>query len=407
MPKTKPSVIRRRKMEATGVSVPRTAIVMQPPAVKPWELNLEEVNILKNAICKGATDDELKFCVAVARRYKLDPFKREIHFTPRWDSQAERTDGKKGATVWVPVVGIDGLQHIAARDHADYGSFSEVEYGPMVTVTWTDSRQKTQNFQAPEWARIEAWKKGAAQPTIGKVWWSEIYPDVDRAPLVRRMPRLMLGKCAKAQAIRAAYPVTGGLLIPEETHNREFTDITPGGRLITRPDPDTDNPHLRKYLEREQEGLSKLTPAQREVLEAKMSKKAEVMPSAHDIPQVGSAVAGEMSHPAEQHASVGAEPRRAECRTESDRECPTGISGDGAKALPAEMPTAPITLFVRYYPQSDTYQIKGVNSLPDDPKKIAMRYYVPSVKAIVCNGEQLDALKWDLDAFGVTLKPEK
>lgn len=360
MPKTsaKPKKVQSRQQRTLLRQEPAgNAMVVLPPAPKSWELSPDEVNLLKNAVCKGASDDELKYCLAVARRYELDPFRREIHFTPRWDSKAERSDGKNGATVYVPIVGIDGLQHIAARDHADYGSFSEVEYGPMVEVRWTDSRQKTQMFHAPEWARIEAWKKGAAQPTIGKVWWNEIYPDVDHAPLVRRMPRLMLGKCAKAQAIRAAYPKTGGLLIHEETHNREFTDVTPGGRLIAAPDPDENNPHLKKYLEREKEELSKLTPAQREVLEAKMSK-----------------------------VSAG-----AEIVTDS----PAGQSSP-----------AP-TISVRHYPESDTYRIYGAENLPLSAKRILKPYWNAAAKAIVCDTEALDGIKYELEKQGIQFKAYK
>jgi hypothetical protein len=217
---------------------PPAAMVVSAPPPKPWLLSQDEVTILKNAICRGASDQEMQYCLAVARRYELDPFQQQVWFIPRWDSQAEQTDGKKGARVYVPVVGINGMLHIAARDHADFGTYSEPEYGPMISVTWKDRTGKAQTFKAPEWARIECHKKGLAQPTVAKVFWEEIYPNVDHSPLVRQMPRLMLAKCAKAQATRTAYPKTGGLLIPEETHSREFTDITPGGRLISRPSPD-------------------------------------------------------------------------------------------------------------------------------------------------------------------------
>lgn len=211
------------------------ALVVREPEPKPWQVSQDELTILKNAVCKGASDEELKYCLAVASRYKLDPFKGQIWFTPRWDSQAERSDGEKGGKVYVPVVGINGLLHIAARDHADFGTYSEPEFGPMIEVEWIDKYDgnRKKKFKAPEWARIEARKKGCAEPTVARVYWEEIYPDVSRAPMVRRMPRLMLGKCAKANATRTSYPETGGLLIPEETHTREFEEFTPGGRLVT------------------------------------------------------------------------------------------------------------------------------------------------------------------------------
>src|ERR1700678_616479 len=195
-----------RRNAGRAESVGSRAIVVRAPSAKPWLLAPEEVTLLKNSLCKGATDTEMQFCLAVARRYELDPFKKQIHFVPRWDRQAENTDGERGSKVWVPIVGIDGLQHIAARDHKDYGSFGEAEYGPMITVNYQwNGKGPVKTIQAPEWARVEAWKKGDDRATVGKVWWTEIYPNVNYAPTVREKPRLMLAKCARAQAIRAAY----------------------------------------------------------------------------------------------------------------------------------------------------------------------------------------------------------
>jgi hypothetical protein len=257
---------------------------VRAPEPKPWLLSPDEVAILKNAICKGASDEELKYCLTVARRYELDPFQQQVWFVPRWDSEAERSDGKKGARLYVPVVGINGMLHIAARDHADFGTYSEPEYGPMITVHWNDKQGKAHPLQVPEWARIEAHKKGSALPTVAKVWWSEIYPDIDRAPLVRRMPRLMLAKCAKAQATRTSYPKTGGLLIPEETQSREFTQFTPEGRIVSPAEVIEVNPHLSAYEQREQEGLKKLTQPQREVVERRMASTTSKQPEQNPVP---------------------------------------------------------------------------------------------------------------------------
>lgn len=209
------------------------AIIKVPPAPeRPWLINQEEAVLLTNAVCKGATPKELEYCLTVARRYRLDPFRKQIWFVPRWDSQATATDGKVGAKVWVPVVSIDGLLHLAARDHKDFGSYSEPEYGPLIERQWT-YKGKSGRINAPEWARISTTKKGSLEPTWAKVWWEEIYPNIDDAPLVRRMPRLMLGKCAKAQVTRTAYPATGGLYIQEELHGREFSQFTPEGRIYS------------------------------------------------------------------------------------------------------------------------------------------------------------------------------
>lgn len=272
---------------------PSQAIVVAAPNRKPWLLSPEEVTILKNNVCKGATDSELQYCLAVARRYELDPFQKQIWFVPRWDRQAEGSDGKKGATLYVPVVSIDGLQGQAAANHSDYGTFGEPEYGPMVEIKGADRKGRAYRFWAPEWCRMEAWKKGAARPSVAKVYWDEIYPDVSAAPMVRRMPRLMLAKCARAQLIRSAYPKkTGGLLIPEETHSREFQQITPEGRVyeisgtevpqlegmeayelavaLAQSQTDSQVP-FKERVAQAQESLGRMTPAQLEIVKQKVS----------------------------------------------------------------------------------------------------------------------------------------
>jgi hypothetical protein len=193
------------------------------PRSQPWNLTTDEVALVKNHIAKGSTDEELKFCLAVARRFKLDPFRQQIWFVKRKDRTAE------GGVRWVPITGINGLLHIAARDHRDFGSNDEPEFGPMKEVAWSYYENKGK-IKAPEWAKVAVWKKGADRPTVATVYWDEVYPDVGAAPLVRQMPRLMLGKCALAQAMRRAYPATDGLYIPEEFQGPP--EYSPTGREI-------------------------------------------------------------------------------------------------------------------------------------------------------------------------------
>ena len=122
-----------RKMRRERVLTDNKAIVVRAPAPKPWLLQQDEIDLYKKVVCKGATDEEFKFCLTVARRYELDPFQQQIWFVPR-------REGESGEKQYVPVVGINGLQHVAARDHADYGSVSEPEYGPMMEVKGSSRR---------------------------------------------------------------------------------------------------------------------------------------------------------------------------------------------------------------------------------------------------------------------------
>ena len=242
---------------------PRPAGLMRisAPPERSWSLAPEEVTIIKNHVAKGATDEELKFCLAVARRRKLDPFKSQIWFVKRKDKTAE------GGVRWIPMTSIDGLLHLAARDHKDFGSSDEPTYGPMKEVKWA-YYDKSGKIMAPEWASVAVWKKGATRPTVCTVYWEEVYPEVGSSPMVREKPRLMLGKCALAQAIRRAYPDPGGLYISEEFQGpQEFTE---SGReiTITPAVPAAE----QAYLDREKEQMGMLTEPQREVVQRRMAE---------------------------------------------------------------------------------------------------------------------------------------
>ena len=215
-----------RRRNSARASDTQAIVRIAPAQEKPWELDNEQITIIKNSIAKGASDDELKYCLTVARRYKLDPFKRQIWFVKRWDSNADNGYGATGAHVWTPQVGIDGLLFMSARDHhQDFGSISLPEYGPMY-------KPQGATFQAPEWAKVKVFKKGVAEPTEAIAYFDEYCPqDFSKAPFWRKMPRRMIGKCASALALRQAYPDLGGLYIPEEC-DRIAEGYTPGGREI-------------------------------------------------------------------------------------------------------------------------------------------------------------------------------
>jgi hypothetical protein len=217
-----------RKKESKRRIKPSAIVRVHPAPERPWELDNEQLTILKNSVCKGASDVELQYCLTVARRYRLDPFRQQIWFIKRWDKNADNGHGGTGIHVWVPQVGIYGMAHIASRDHKDYGSFSLPEYGPPITIDVEGKK-----ITGPEWCRVKAFKKGIAEPSYGEAWWQEYCPKkYDNTLFWRNMGHRMIAKCAKAQAMREAYPDLGGLYIPEEME-RMSEDYTPSGRQIT------------------------------------------------------------------------------------------------------------------------------------------------------------------------------
>lgn len=165
-------------------------------AIGGQALNAEQVGLITRTIAKGATPDELALFVTVCNRTGLDPFSRQIHAVKRWDSNERRE-------VMAIQTGIDGYRLVAQRT-GQYGGSDDYEYGQL------------NKDGHPEWARCTVYKivQGVRCPVTRTAHWEEFVQTYrDRksgetrlTPLWRKMPRLMLGKCAEAQALRAAFP---------------------------------------------------------------------------------------------------------------------------------------------------------------------------------------------------------
>jgi len=187
------------------------------------------VDLIKNTVAKGVTDDELKLFLWVARKHKLDPMTRQLHAVKR--KVEKHHQDEKG--IWVAgevmtiQIGIDGYRSMAAVSHPDFGGVDEPEY------EFAKAGDKI-----PTMARIRVWKKGFDHPSIGIAYWDEYAPADLSNPkcfMWKKMPKHMLAKCAEALALRKAYPDLADIYVDEEMHQAD-QDYTPGGRRIVQQD---------------------------------------------------------------------------------------------------------------------------------------------------------------------------
>lgn len=185
------------------------------------EITPEQVDLIKNTVANGATNDELKLFFFECRRRGVHPLDRLIHFVKR--------SGK--ATFQC---GIDFMRS-QAEASGQYRGQGDVEYGPIVNGY-------------PEWAKATVRKVDPntkdIYTTSATVYWEEFYPGEQLGFMWKKMPRVMLAKVAESQALRKAFPLNfNGLYTFEEMQQ---SDMVTQGKPKQETKTSTVKPNTKK-----------------------------------------------------------------------------------------------------------------------------------------------------------------
>ena len=221
-----------------GVSVAGSSSVA--PLARPRRLTDAQMRVIRMSVARACTDAEFDHFIAVAERTGLDPLRRQISAII-----LGQHDPTKRAMI--PLATIDGLRAIAARQ----GDYRPMETAPALDVD-PDKKNPHTNPLGIVRAEVTVWRRFDANwyPITGEAWWDEYAPLVaergddgaappdgggvrappDRAAKLatnwRRMGRVLICKCAEAQALRRGWPEDlSGLYGEEELHRAELEEI--------------------------------------------------------------------------------------------------------------------------------------------------------------------------------------
>jgi len=176
-------------------------------AAAPAAYPKEQLELIRRTVAKDATPDELALFLYDNQRRGIHPLDKLLHFT------------KRGGR-YTPVTSIDFMRAQAAASGEMAGSDDPVfEDGP----------------QHPTAARVVVYRitQGQRFAYSATARWDEYCPDA--APMWKRMPHTMLGKCAEALALRKAFPQQlAGLYAKEEM---DQADGPKAGYVVETPAP--------------------------------------------------------------------------------------------------------------------------------------------------------------------------
>lgn len=174
-------------------------------AANTQHFDQKQIDILKNSICRGVSNDEFEIFLMACRKTQLDPFMKQIYAVKR---PAKKPDGTWGETMTIQT-GIDGYRLIAERT----GRYVP---GPEPTYAY-DGEGRVLSATA----YIKKQTSDGTWHTVSETAYMEEYcqrkKDGGLMGLWANMPRTMLSKCAEAKVLRKAFPAEmSGVYTKEE-----------------------------------------------------------------------------------------------------------------------------------------------------------------------------------------------
>ena len=185
----------------------------------------KQLAALKQLGLTNASNGDLAVFLHYAQRTGLDPFARQLYMIERGGRYTIQAS-------------IDGLRIVAQRSGEYAGQVGPFWCGE--DGTWTDIwLEKT----PPMAAKVGVLRKGFVEP----LWAVAKFDGYNaNSPIWKKMPDLMIAKCAEALALRKAFPNDlSGIYTAEEMEQAGSLPVAPVSAVVEIPEPTpVDKPHM-------------------------------------------------------------------------------------------------------------------------------------------------------------------
>ena len=174
-------------------------IQLQEPYEVARSFSEEQIEIIKNVVARGLSQNEFAMFLYICKRHNLDPIAKQIYAVKRGGQMTIQT-------------GIDGLRLIAERT-GKYAPGKSTEFSYDENKQLVSATAFVKKFSGGEWHQISATAFLSEYRTNTPIW--------------KQMPHVMLEKCAEARALRRAFPSDlSGLYSEEEMEQCQNKETT-------------------------------------------------------------------------------------------------------------------------------------------------------------------------------------
>jgi phage recombination protein Bet len=198
--------------------LPKTNYVLNHPKVKLTSpdngLSSQQLALIRSTVAKDTNNDEFNMFISLCKSAGLDPFRKQVHCLV-----FNKDNPKKRQATFI--VGIDGYRAIASRS-GDYRPdeeaprifYDEALKDPKINPLGIDRAEVSVfKYSHGDWHRITAfafWEEYVPLKQIWKEGQDGRKHPTDELQIAKdnwlKMPKIMIAKCAEAQALRRGWP---------------------------------------------------------------------------------------------------------------------------------------------------------------------------------------------------------